>query len=138
MAGADVPTSSRTSPFQEPVVTADVAQPASQTTSAAREQDTQADGMSCIRKRYKQQGFSGQAASLIINSWRPTTQVAYNCYIAKWRSFAQKGDIDLMAPSSADVAIFLAGLFSEGASHSAVDTERSALSAFLPSIEVDQ
>lgn len=126
VAGADVPASSRTSPPQEPVVTADVVQPASQTTSPAREQDTQADGMSRIRKRFEQQGFSEQAASLIISSWRPTTQAAYNCYIAKWRSFAQKSDIDLMAPSLVDVAIFLAGLFSEGASHGAVNTARSA------------
>lgn len=91
--------------------------------------------MQSIRNRYQQQGFSDQAASLIISSWRLTTQSAYNCYITKWKQYASENSINLMSPSPVEVANFVAKLFAEGASHSAVNTARSALSAFLPRVD---
>lgn len=74
-------------------------------------------------------------------SWRPATQEAYNCYIKKWEAYAMSHSISLLQPSSVDVANFLAHLFTKGASHSAINIARSALSPFLtphqdgPSIE---
>ena len=74
-------------------------------------------------------------------SRRPATQEAYNCYIKRWEAYAMSHSISLLQPSSVDVANFLAHLFTKGASHSAINIARSALSPFLtphqdgPSIE---
>ena len=93
---------------------------------------TAADGMQDIGARYQRQGFSQQAADLILASWRPATQAAYNCYIAKWKSYALRNKVAVNSPSTIEVANFLAELFQCGASHSAVNSARSALSAYLP------
>ena len=93
---------------------------------------TAADGMQDIGARYQRQGFSQQAADLILASWRPATQVAYNCYIAKWKSYALRNKVAVISPSTIGVANFLAELFRCGVSHSAVNAARSALSAYLP------
>ena len=88
--------------------------------------------MCSIRWRYEEEGYSEEAASLIVSSWRPETQTAYNHYIALWKGFASKNSINLSCPLPLEVANFLAHLFKEGASYTAVNTARSALSAFLP------
>ena len=93
---------------------------------------TAADGMQDIGARYQRQGFSQQAADLILASWRPATQAAYNCYITKWKSYALRNKVAVNSPSTMEVANFLAELFRCGASHSAVNSARSALSAYLP------
>ena len=88
--------------------------------------------MQDIGARYQIQGFSQQAADLILASWRPATQAAYNCYIAKWKRYALRNKVAVNSPSTMEVANFLAELFRCGASHSAVNSARSALSAYLP------
>ncbi|KAK7454133.1 hypothetical protein BaRGS_00039586 [Batillaria attramentaria] len=75
----------------------------------------QTPGMCGVRQRYCEAGFSKQAADLVLALWRPATQKAYNCYIAKWRTFALKNDIDPNSPSPVHVGNFLAHLFEEGA-----------------------
>ena len=88
--------------------------------------------MQDIGARYQRQGFSQQAADLILASWRPATQAAYNCYIAKWKRYALRNKVAVNSPSTMEVANFLAELFRCGASHCAVNSARSALSAYLP------
>ena len=91
-----------------------------------------ADGMQDIGVWYQRQGFSQQAADLIMASWRPVTQVAYNCYIAEWKSYTLQNKVTVNSPSTIEIANFLAEVFRCGASHSAVNAARSALSAYLP------
>ena len=91
------------------------------------EQNTEANGIHSIRKRYQEEGFSTETASLLTGSWRPATKTAYNCYVANGKCTRSKN-----VPSPAEVANFLARLFTQDASYSAVKTARSALPAFLP------
>lgn len=71
----------------------------------------------------------------MLNSWRPLTQKAYNTYIQKWKQYVKDKDIDVLSPSVVHVCNFLADLFDAGASFSAVNSARSALSAYLPRID---
>ena len=88
--------------------------------------------MQDIGARYQRQGFSQQADDLILASWRPATQAAYKRYIAKWKSYALRNKVAVNSPSTIEVANFIAELFRCGASHSAINSARSALSAYLP------
>ena len=40
-----------------------------------------------IRQCFQERGYSAEAAGLMIDSWRPATQEAYNCYIKKWKTY---------------------------------------------------
>ena len=80
----------------------------------------------------RSEGYSPDAADLILASWRGSTQRAYATYISKWKQFALSQNFDPDLPSPPRVANFLAHLFQEGASYSAINTARSALSAYLP------
>ena len=91
--------------------------------------------MQIICARYKQQGCSNQAASLIVDSWRPHTRAVYNTYITKWKLYAAKNAIPHDKSDIAQTANFLADLYSNGASYSAINAARSALSAYLPLID---
>ena len=53
-------------------------------------------------------------------------------YIAKWKSYARAHSIKGNEPDIIQVVNFLAYLFEQGASHSAINSARSALSAYLP------
>ena len=52
--------------------------------------------------------------------------------MAKWNQYASQHQIAVSAPKLPDVINFLTDLFKNGASYSAINTARSALSAFLP------
>ena len=68
-----------------------------------------------------------------MSSWREPTQKAYNTYVAKWNQYASQHQIAVSAPKLPHVINFLTDLFKNGASYSAINTTRSALSAILPS-----
>ena len=90
--------------------------------------------MQDIRQRYLQQGYSTDAAALIINSFRPATWKDCNTYIKKkWKVNARLNNIEMLNSSVVYVSNFLASLFKDGASYDAVNAARSALSAFIPS-----
>ena len=65
-------------------------------------------------------------------SWRPATQRVYNTYIHKWKTYAGLNKVSIESPSPTDVCNFLADLFKKGSSYSALNSARSALSAFVP------
>ena len=90
------------------------------------------DGMEDIQTRFSTLGYSSEASHLLMSSWRKPTQKAYNTYEAKWKRYAQKQQTAVSEPDISNVVNFLAHLFQNGASYSAVNTARSALSAFLP------
>ena len=90
------------------------------------------DGMEDIRTRFSTLGYSSEASHLLMSSRRKPTQKAYNTYVAKWKRYAQKQQIAVSEPDISNIVNFLAHLFQNGANYSAVNTARSALSAFLP------
>ena len=117
---------SQSSSQTRPVVTA---QPPGQETSPSTK-DALAS-MQDIGDRYSVQGFLESATRLMMSSWRPETQKAYNVYIRKWQNYATKNNIDVLNPSITDVANFLEGMFEGKASFSAASMARGALSAYL-------
>lgn len=64
-----------------------------------------------------------------MNSWRPTTQKAYDTYIKRWQMYVEKKKIE--KATHIHVLNFLADLYATGASHSTVNLARSAVSAYL-------
>ena len=90
------------------------------------------DAMQGIREKFITLGYSSDASHLLMSSWREPTQKAYNTYVAKWNQYASQHQIAVSAPKLPDVINFLTDLFKNGASYSAINTTRSALSAFLP------
>ena len=76
-------------------------------------------------------GLTDSAAGLIMESWRPSTQKAYNVYINQWCIYVKKHDIS--KPSYVDVAHFLASLYDAGAQYNTINVARSAVAAYLSS-----
>lgn len=87
--------------------------------------------MQNIRSRLREEGLTDQAASLFLDSWRPSTQGPYNCYIKKWQCYAKSQQINELEPTPVEFSNFLAHLFDQNASYSAVSVARSAIGAFL-------
>ena len=65
-------------------------------------------------------------------SWRESTQRQYQCYIEKWNSFCSERQIDPLCTTVNFVIDFLTDLFETGVGYSAINTARSALSAYTP------
>ena len=89
--------------------------------------------MQGIREKFITLGYSSDASHLLMSSWREPTQKAYNTYVAKWNQYTSQHQIAVSAPKLPHVINFLTDLFKNGASYSAINTTRSALSAILPS-----
>ena len=89
--------------------------------------------MQGIREKFITLGYSSDASHLLMSSWREPTQKAYKTYVAKWNQYASQHQIAVSAPKLPHVINFLTDLFKNGASYSAINTTRSALSAILPS-----
>lgn len=75
--------------------------------------------------------LSATAEKLIKNSWRAGSKKTYATYIKKWESYAQQNIIDFLQPSEQDVANFLALLFEQQLSYSAVKTARAAVASVI-------
>ena len=91
------------------------------------------DAMQGIREKFITLGYSSDASHLLMSSWREPTQKAYKTYVAKWNQYASQHQIAVSGPKLPHVINFLTDLFKNGASYSAINTTRSALSAILPS-----
>ena len=77
------------------------------------------------------QGISSSAAQVIMQSWRTSTRVQYRSYIEKWTEYCCKWKIDPVSPPIASGVNFLAELYNQGLSYSALNTARSALSSII-------
>ena len=75
--------------------------------------------------------ISHKIITIAISSFRQEF-TAFTDHTKKWKQHTASHGIDPGAPSPVHVGNFLAHLFQGGASYSAVNTVRSALSAFLP------
>lgn len=68
---------------------------------------------------------------LILNSWRPKTRMQYEVYLRQWHTFCLIKGFNHKKPALRQVHTFLYSLFKKGLTYSAVNTARSALSAYL-------
>ena len=66
-----------------------------------------------------------------MQSWRTSTRVQYRSYIKKWTEYCCKWKIDPVSPPIASGVNFLAELYNQGLSYSALNTARSALFSII-------
>jgi len=91
----------------------------------------QAAGMSGVRASFEERGLSQEAATLILESWRKCTRKQYDSYLRKWAEYCGREHISTTSPTVEQALNFLTELHQKGAKYSALNTARSALSAFL-------
>ena len=76
--------------------------------------------------------MSGDAISIIKESWNPSTFRQYSTYMKQWLSYCQQENISPVEWSIPDGINFLTKLFTEkGLGYSAMNTARSALSVIM-------
>lgn len=80
---------------------------------------------------FRKQGLSERVISILLKSWRSSTNKQYTSHILRWNNYVVKHDIDFFKPSVADVLEFLTLFFDSGCGYSALNTARSALSSFI-------
>ena len=87
--------------------------------------------VSLIRKALLRKGISGQAASVILDSWRESTRKQYWTHLQKWLHFSVGKHIDPLDPPVNLVLAFLTELFDSGLGYSSINTARSAISSLV-------
>ncbi|XP_050398224.2 uncharacterized protein LOC126816078 isoform X2 [Patella vulgata] len=85
--------------------------------------------LSCIRNQFGKRGFSEQATTVIMASWKSGTKKQYQVYHKRWFQYCRQEQINPLCPSIKIVINFLASLFSAGLGYSALNTARGALSS---------
>lgn len=65
-------------------------------------------------------------------AWRESTRNVYTVYLKKWATFCIEKGYDMYDPENTNIMDFLFSMIKKGASYSAINTARCALSAVLP------
>jgi len=91
--------------------------------------------MQCVRNTLRAQGISGDAANIIVSSWKTGTQKQYDTIFTKWRRFCGEREITHTESNLATILDFLLEQFKTGIGASSIGTHRSALSVYLPHID---
>ena len=92
---------------------------------------TQTDGLSLIREKFKLDGIKDRVIDTLLKGWRPNTLKQYQVYLKRWRKFCNKENIDPLVRNEIKALEFLQQLFNQGYSYSAINTARSALSSIF-------
>ena len=87
--------------------------------------------MLLVRRSLLSAGLSEQNIEIIFDSWRVSTKKQYLTYLHKWIIFCTNDNIDIFTKDVNKVLSFLNLLYDNGLTYSAINTARSALSAFL-------
>lgn len=87
--------------------------------------------MPCIKQTLRDSGISEYTTSILLASWRKSSQKLYLCHNEKWMRFCNRRQIHPFYPSVIQVLEFLTSLFQAGLSYSSINASRSALSALL-------
>ena len=82
-----------------------------------------------LRERLSSQGLSGQAADLILKSWRTKTNKSYNSLFGRWNHWCSQRGSDPFSGPVSEVANFLASLYQDGYQYNSVNAYRSAISS---------
>lgn len=96
-------------------------------------QDVATSGMSIIRTKIERYNISDTAKDVIMASWREGTKKQYCTYLDKWKRFCAERNINWLNATVEQGIDFLAQLFEQKLSYSAINTARSALSVILTS-----
>jgi hypothetical protein len=80
-------------------------------------------------------GISKEAASIIVQAWRPGTQKQYRYYLQKWEQHCCERSINPISPNIGTAIDFLHEFYKDGLSYSTLNTVRSALSSVVQSID---
>lgn len=91
--------------------------------------------MSCVRKRYREQGFSRKTVGVLMASWISSTKKQYRSFIKRWIQYCNKRKISFLQPDLDDALQFLTDLFESALSYSSLNTARGALSSLGIQIE---
>ena len=84
-----------------------------------------------IRRHLQGHAIPEKAANVIIASWRNSTKKQHGSYLKKWLYFCSERQISNTNPSVSEIVKFLTYLFDSGLGYSAINTARSALSAYF-------
>lgn len=84
-----------------------------------------------LRQPLEGKGLSADAISLIMSSWRTSTQKQYAPYLRKWQQHCRARQIDRLSCTVENGINFLTELFQGGIGYSAINTARSALSSAI-------
>lgn len=95
-------------------------------------QQVKVNGMQVVWDSLWARRVSEKAWTVILKSWRGSTQKQYQVYFQKWYCFCSKRGFDPCPNPPVKVLDFLAELFEQGLGHSTLNTARSALSQVLP------
>ena len=82
-----------------------------------------------LRERLSSQGLSGQAADLILKSWRTKTNKSYDSLFGRWNHWCSQRGSDPFSGPVSEVANFLASLYQDGYQYNSVNAYRSAISS---------
>ena len=112
------------------------------TTSPGRPSSTREeaplDGLLLVRQSLLNTGLSEESTDIILASWRDSTKKQYLVYVHKWILFCTKNHIEVFSKDVSCILSFLNVLYDDGLMYSAINTARSALSAFLGVADTDQ
>ncbi len=81
-----------------------------------------------IRSHLRHAGISGDAASLILASWRKGTEKQYSAAWRVWDRWCSQRSCNPVSTSIANVCAFLTQLYNDGLLYSTINTHRSAIS----------
>ena len=84
-----------------------------------------------MRRLYKDRGFSEKATSIILQSWRQSSQKQYDGHVRKWARFCSQRQVDPIHPTVGVAVEFLTMLYENGLRYISINSARSALSAIL-------
>ena len=88
-----------------------------------------------LRERLSSQGLSGQAADLILKSWRTKTNKSYDSLFGRWNRWCSQRGSDPFSGPVIEVANFLASLYQDGYQYNSVNAYRSAISSVHQKVE---
>ena len=130
MANAAMVCSSPVDAISETTSSSEAATPSNKSQGRQSPTDTSVESsrVANIRDSLNHQGISSQATTLILSSWRKTTEEAYSCSWRKWEQWCTSfGHSSIHAPIGA-ILDFLACQFAEGKQYRTINSYRSAIS----------
>ena len=91
--------------------------------------------MACLRRHYSLQGLSTRAISLLLSSWRDSTNKNYDSSSNIWERWCSDHHRDSLSPSIGGILDFLAVQFDKGREYRSLNCYRSALSSVLGGVD---
>ena len=89
--------------------------------------NVETSGMSIIRTKIERYNISDTAKDVFIASWREGSKKQYCTYLGKWKRFCAERNINWLNATVEQGIGFLAQLFEQKISYSAINTARLAL-----------